>query len=113
MSQPLFRVFVPIVLIGGALAANVTAQSVDAQSADAAQFGAPEQLTADGKAMTGMHFPSPTLYDIDGDQQQELIIGDLRGFVQVAQPGGDKAGLNWSKLEHLQSNKKPLKLNNW
>ena len=108
MVQPLSRMCVQLVLVVGALAATTTAQN-----ADSSQFGAAEQLTAGGKAMTGIYYPSPTLYDIDGEQHKELVIGDLRGRIMVAQPSKGKAGLAWSELEQLQSNKKPLKLNNW
>lgn len=99
---------VQLVLVVGALAATTTAQN-----ADSSQFGAPEQLTANGKAMTGIYYPSPTLYDIDGDKHRELVIGDLRGFIKVAKPSKGNNGLAWTQLEELQSNKKPLKLNNW
>ena len=89
------------------------AASLAAQQQHSSQFGAPEQLTAGGKAMTGIYYPSPTLYDIDGDKHRELVIGDLRGFIKVARPSKGNSGLAWTELEELQSNKKPLKLNNW
>lgn len=88
------------VAVVGALAATSIAQ---------AKFGAPEALTTNGKSMTGILYPSPALRDIDGDGKSELLIGDLRGFIQVAE--GD--GLAWGKLEQLKSGKEPLKLHNW
>ena len=42
-----------------------------------------------------------------------IVIGDLRGFIKVAKPSKGNNGLAWTELEDLQSNKKPLKLNNW
>ncbi len=76
-----------------------------------ADFDPPVALTSDGAPFTGILFPSPTLHDLDGDGKRELVIGDLPGRIVFARPGDGIA--KWQKREPLQSNKKPLKLNNW
>lgn len=76
-----------------------------------AQLAPPVEWTADGKPMRGIYYPSPTLHDIDGDGTRELVIGDLRGYIQVAKPDGNGG---WGPLEKLNAgNSKPIKLNNW
>jgi hypothetical protein len=95
-----------------ALGANSAAQGTE--QATHARFDAPVELTADGKPMRGILYPSPTLHDIDGDHRRELLIGDLPGYIRVAQPGAKRGGTAWGELEFLQSkDKKRLKLNNW
>ncbi len=109
MSHSLSRLFVPLALVCGVLASTATAQNPVS-----GKFAAPEQLTAGGEALTGIRYPSPTLHDLDGDGQRELLIGDLMGNIKVAQREQGKNDLDWSKLEFLQtSEKEPLKLNNW
>ena len=48
-------------------------------------FEAPVRLMVDGKPLQQANdrFPSPAMYDIDGDGANELIIGGLRGEVEV------------------------------
>jgi hypothetical protein len=77
-------------------------------------FEAPVELTAGGKPLRGILYPSPTLHDSDGDQRPELWVGDLRGHIQIAKPSGQPSSTSWGELEFLQAkNKKRLKLNNW
>ena len=84
------------------------------EQSSSTRFEAPVELTANGKPMRGISYPSPTLYDLDGDSERELLIGDLRGYIRVSQPGVEETGLAWSEQEYLQSSSgKKLKLNNW
>ncbi|MDP6929337.1 MAG: hypothetical protein QF412_06510 [Planctomycetota bacterium] len=93
---------------------GTTSTAQDTPPSTTAKFDAPVELTADGEPMRGILYPSPTLYDIDGDQKRELLIGDLRGYVRVAQPGAERGSIKWSELEHLKSkDNEKLKLHNW
>ena len=95
-----------------AFGATSTAQNTP--SPTPARFDAPVELTANGKPMRGISYPSPTLHDIDGDSERELLIGDLRGYIRVAQHGAGKTDHAWSAFQYLQSSAgKKLKLNNW
>ena len=74
----------------------------------------PVQLTTDtGPLGHGMLYPSPAMYDIDGDGKAEMIVADLFGNVQMARkaPGADT---HWGALTPLASRKAtPLKFSNW
>ncbi|MDP7033286.1 MAG: hypothetical protein QF752_02210 [Planctomycetota bacterium] len=86
----------------------------NSEQSAASRFGAPEELTANGKPIRGISYPSPTLHDIDGDSRRELLIGDLRGYIHVSQPNKDSSDLKWSERQKLNAaDGKPLKLNNW
>ena len=56
---------------------------------EAAKFAPPVQLTAGGKNHTGILYPSPALYDVDGDGARELLIGEIFGrhWLDVARYG--------------------------
>lgn len=100
---------------GLALAAAAAGQMpADASASESAtsriQFAAPTELTGGGEAFRGMIYPSPTLYDIDGDGQNELVIGDLRGFVWVSERGQDG---NFAEKKQLEVDGQPLKFHNW
>lgn len=77
-----------------------------------ASFGPAEQLTGDDAAFTGIYYPSPTLHDLDADGKRELVVGDLRGYVQFSEKL-DGGALAWSKLANVKMGDKPLKLFNW
>ena len=74
------------------------------------QFDAPVELAAGGNKFEKVIYPTPVLYDIDQDEQRELVIGDLIGNVWSCEPAADGA---WAKAEHVKAEGKPLKLNNW
>jgi hypothetical protein len=77
------------------------------------QFATPVRLTADGAPLgEKLLYPSPRLHDIDRDGRAELVVGDLRGQVLVAEKVGE--GLStWSALEPLRTDGRPLKFHNW
>jgi hypothetical protein len=83
--------------------------------ADLPRFDAPVLLMAGDQPMgKGILYPSPVLYDLDGDKSPELIIGDLPGNLRIAQklPGDDLTA--WSELTKLQSaDGKDIKFSNW
>ena len=76
------------------------------------EFEAPEVVTTAGDTFKDIIFPTPVLQDVDGDEQRELVIGDLRGHLMAYERGED-ADVAWAKAENFQSDGKPLKLNNW
>lgn len=55
-------------------------------------------------------FPSPALYDLDGDGFKDLVIGDLFGNLTVSK--GGKEGFGAETLL-TAADGKPLKFNNW
>lgn len=74
-------------------------------------FEAPVRLMA-GDAHMGAKrlFPSPVLFDVDGDGKAEMVIGDLIGKLTVSHREGD----TWSAPEPLKgADGKPLKFHNW
>jgi hypothetical protein len=83
--------------------------------AEAPRFAAPALLTGGDEPLgRGILYPSPALFDIDGDGARELVIGDLFGRVRVAEklPGED--ALAWSAPEPLQAaDGEELKFHNW
>ncbi len=103
----------PLLLPAALLAMSPGDDDVLALGGDAALFAAPVQLTAEGEPIADMTYPSPTLFDLDGDGMRELVIGDIFGSVRVAEPQAEEAGLAWSACEKLQSDGKDLRLNNW
>ena len=78
-------------------------------------FADPVRVMAGDEPMgAGMLYPSPVLYDIDGDQRPELVIGDLPGYIRIAKklPGNDFAA--WSELVKMPSTEgKDIKFSNW
>ena len=76
-------------------------------------FEAPVQITNAGKVFDDMIFPTPILYDIDGDDERELVIGDLRGHIWICEAENTAAGIAWTEKKQVTSEGKPLKLNNW
>ena len=82
---------------------------------DPPTFAAPLRLTAGGAPMgNDQLYPSPVLYDVDGDGALEMIVGDLRGNLVVSErlPSDDTTA--WSEPEPLErADGKPLEFNNW
>ena len=81
-------------------------------------FEAPVRLTVDGKPLQQANdrFPSPAIYDIDNDGVNELIIGGLRGKVEVFENSSSstKGDPIWEAGEPLEdSDGKSIELTNW
>ncbi len=80
-------------------------------------FEPPVRLMADGKFINDngkMLYPTPVLMDIDNDQRQELVIGDLWGVLWIAENQGKSGDPVWSSLKKLKgANGKELKVPNW
>ena len=81
---------------------------------DNAEFEAPIEITAGGTNFAGTLYPSPALFDINGDGEKELIIGDLIGYLQVASRESGDMAAGWGKATQLKmADGKDLKFDNW
>ena len=98
-----------MLLVAPLLVANLDSPS----DPEAAKFAPPVQLTAGGKNHTGILYPSPTLYDVDGDGARELLIGEIFGTITVSDRAEDGAATAWTKARPMKVDGKPIKLNNW
>ena len=81
-------------------------------------FEAPVRLMVDGKPLQQANdrFPSPAMYDIDGDGANELIIGGLRGEVEVFKNSSSsiKGDPIWEAGEPLEDcDGNSIELTNW
>ncbi len=76
-------------------------------------FARPVQLEANGEPMADITYPSPTLFDLNGDGKRELVIGDMFGLVRSSKSKTDELGLEWSALSPLKDRKGMMRLNNW
>ena len=83
------------------------------KNAISSKFEAPVELLADGKSIEGVGYPSPNLYDLDGDGQRELVVGDIMGNVFYSRKTSEGSLNQWSKSEKVEAEGKPLKLKNW
>ncbi len=93
--------------------AVVAAGSAVAQAEDA-QFARPVEITTAGKTYVDVLYPSPVLHDLNGDGKQELIIGDLRGYLQVAKRDSATDSPEWGDSQMMQSVEgKDIKFSNW
>ncbi len=74
-------------------------------------FAPPVRLqTGDDYVGSKRMYPSPCLFDVDGDKRADLIIGDLMGRVTVSGRDGD----GWTEEKALEgADGKPLKFDNW
>ena len=82
-------------------------------------FEPPVQLMVAGKplnAVAKQRFPSPALFDVDGDGQTELVTGSLMGSVHVyenSNPTG-KGDPVWASSTTLKdADGKPIRTSNW
>lgn len=81
-------------------------------------FAAPQLLMVGDKPMNtaaGQMYPSPSVYDVDGDGQDELVLGDIWGtldvFENVNDAGGDPVWSEFSPLENTDGDE--IKVSNW
>ncbi len=76
-------------------------------------FHAPVQITSNGKPHEGILYPSPTVFDVDGDGADELLIGEIFGSISVSDSAEGEDSLAWGKAKKMTSGGEPIKLNNW
>ncbi|MFT6108999.1 MAG: hypothetical protein ACJA2W_001912 [Planctomycetota bacterium] len=103
-------------LLGGCLALASAPLPTPQSSADQdrAIFAEPEPLL-EGKLVLGakLRYPSPRLYDLDGDGAAEMVVGDLSGRLHVATKRNGGSGRRWNKLAPLTTDGTELKFHNW
>lgn len=81
-------------------------------------FDAPQIIKVGDQPMNHngrIMYPSPAIFDIDGDGENELILGSIMGSIHVCENSNKKTGDPvWSKPVALQNDKDVnLRLNNW
>jgi hypothetical protein len=96
------------------IAVALCATPVLAQDGDASdRFEEPVELLTNGASIDSVMYPSPTLYDLDGDGKRELVIGDIFGSIHSCIKSDGKTNA-WGEMVKLKSvDGKPLQLNNW
>ncbi|MFT7075946.1 MAG: hypothetical protein ACJA0P_001960 [Planctomycetota bacterium] len=76
-------------------------------------FHGPVALTTNGKPHEGILYPSPTVFDVDGDGVDELLIGEIFGSIKISEPLPGDDTLAWGKAQRMTTGGEPIKLNNW
>ena len=85
-----------------------------ADETGAARVAAPERIRAgDAFLGAGRYYPSPVLYDVDGDQRLDIVVGDLMGRVTVARRWAGKAPAFLAEKPLPDRDGKPLRFHNW
>lgn len=101
-------------LLVALLVARPLPSDQDAAVAKGPHFAAPIRLTAGDEPLgTALPYPSPRLHDIDGDGDLEMVLGDLRGRVHVAERAAGDDPAAWGELRPFKSGERALKFNNW
>ena len=84
---------------------------------DSKWFEAPARLTVKGKPLNSFAkklYPSPAIFDIDNDGQDELVVGDIFGSLNIYESTDSKDDLTWQAHRSLKnSDGKAIKVNNW
>lgn len=104
----MFSISIPLVLA-------LTSFSAPGDNDDVPAFAAPVRLMAGDQPMgQGRLYPSPSLFDLDGDGVAEMVIGDLFGRLTVSKRIAGEDTTVWTAPEPLQgADGKPLKFSNW
>ena len=104
-----------LILVTFAVAAFAVALSARGSADEAGRpirFAAPKRIAAGGQsAGVYRNFPSPVLYDVDGDKRADMVIGDLEGVVTFARRNAD--GSFAAETPFLKRDGKPIKFHNW
>ncbi len=99
-----------------AIGCSILTGAVGAQApASSAKFKAPVRIKAGADFLGhGRLYPSPGMYDVDGDQRPDIVIGDLFGratFAPRTQGSGAPSYAAESNIKNDQG--KLLKFHNW
>ncbi len=79
-----------------------------------ARFAPPVRIQAGGKFLgEGRLYPSPVLYDVNGDQRPDILVGDLAGRVTVAHRRAGTTVAFDGEQPLLDRDGKPLRFHNW
>ena len=91
--------------------------ALPAPDGDDVQFAQPELLLADGKPINqveDMPYPSPVLFDVDRDGKDELVCGDLWGYLWVYENTAAEGAPVWGAATKLESAEgEVIKVSNW
>ena len=90
-------------------------QPADGATASAPQFAPPVRLKAHSKWLgENMMYPSPAVYDVNGDGTADIVIGDLPGRVVFAKGQIHEGGILLGEQQPLKGRGgKALKFSNW
>jgi len=80
---------------------------------DKVVFAAPVQLITPSGPISKKMYPSPAIFDIDGDGARELVLGDLAGYLWISEQVEGAGELTWTEPKRLENGEEPLQLNNW
>ncbi|MFO0982610.1 MAG: hypothetical protein U1E76_12900 [Planctomycetota bacterium] len=86
------------------------------QAERAPQFEAPVRLKAgDACIDTGQDIAhsGPQLFDLDGDQLPDLVVGNFRGTFQIYKNVGTSTAPAFASKGFLQADGKQVKVPNW
>ena len=86
------------------------------QGKPATKFEKPEKLKAgDDFIDTGadIGFAGPSVFDLDGDGRQDLLVGNFRGRVQVYRNVGTDAERRFEAKGKLEAEGKLVEIPNW
>lgn len=79
-----------------------------------AHFAAPKRILAgDAFLGEGRMYPSPVLFDVDGDGLPDIVLGDLPGRVIFAPRIAGETVAFGAEKPLPDRDKKPLKFHNW
>lgn len=97
-----------------ALAATPQNAGEKAQASEDHFAPAVELRAGDGLMGAKRLYPSPALYDLNGDGRLDILIGDLRGLITVAQRSDSTNPLLYGEDQPLLARDgKPLNFENW
>ncbi|MHC4136194.1 MAG: hypothetical protein ACYTDU_03695 [Planctomycetota bacterium] len=106
---------VPLLALAMAGSAILLSSRGSADETDSVRFAPPERIRAGGVFLgEGRLYPSPVLYDVDGDKRPDILVGDLVGKVTVAHRQAAKTAVAFDVEKPLQDRDgKPLRFHNW
>jgi hypothetical protein len=101
----------PLLVLALAGSAILLSSRGSADETNRVRFAGPKRIRA-GEAFLGegRYYPSPVLYDTDGDKRPEILVGDLVGKVTVAHRQAATFGVEKPLLDR---DGRPLKFHNW
>lgn len=102
-------------LCGASLATVAEAQAPASVAPIPPRFAPPERLTeGDTFVGQGRIYPSPVMFDIDGNGRAELILGDLRGDLTITRRTTSGSSTVWEGTEPLRgAGGTNVKFTNW
>ena len=105
----------PLLALAVAGGAILLSSRGSADETNRVRFAPPERIRAGGDFLgAGRLYPSPVLYDVDGDKRPDILVGDLAGRVTVAHRLAAKTAVAFGAEKPLDDRDgKPLRFHNW